>query len=89
MHVEKDYLNVANQQTEEETLDKHWDKVKRMKIWISSSGEKTHFHDIENTHLITIIKMLVRFQEERPSQPLLELINALLDETKTRLKMKG
>lgn len=88
MHAERDYLYVAKQHTEQEILDKHWETVKQMKIWVSSEGEKTHFKDIENNHLITIIKMLVRFQGERPSQALQELINALLDEAKMRLKMK-
>ena len=89
MHTEKDYLKVATAQTEQEALDKHWEIVKRMKIWTSSEGEKTHFKDLEASHLITIIKMLVRFYGERPSQPLKELINVLLEEIKMRLKMKN
>ncbi len=87
MHVEKDYLNIATKQEEQELLDKHWEKVKRMKIWVSTSGEKTHFNEIDNSHLITIIKMLIRFYGERPSQPLQDLINALLEEVKVRLKL--
>lgn len=86
MHIEKNYLNVATEQSEQELLDNHWERVKRMKIWISTEGEKTHFSDIEKNHLITIIKMLIRFYGERPSQPLQDLINALLEEIKVRLK---
>ena len=89
MHTEKDYLKVATAQTEQEVLNKHWETVKKMKIWASTNGEKTHFKDLEETHLITIVKMLVRFYGERPSQPLQELINALLEEIKMRLKMKN
>lgn len=70
---EKDYLMVA----EQNVLDAHWERVRNTRVWISAdSGKETPFNELEDGHLRSIIKMLLRFSRKSCT----ELADVLVDE---------
>ena len=83
MNCERDYLKVAQLESEEKILANHWQNIAKKRIWISQNGEKKSIMDINNHHLVTICKMLIRFNSET-SEPALEMV---LGEIERRLKV--
>ena len=82
---EYEYIIVADFEKEEEILEKHWNKCCERKIWISLDGTETKFEDLDRKHLVSIIKMLIRFDTKRTHK----LLYALIEELECRLVNKG
>ena len=83
-HTELDYLMIADFIKEEEILERHWNKCAQEKTWVSLDETRVAFEDLGTKHLISIIKMLIRFNTKRCEN----LLVALVDEVSFRLTNK-
>lgn len=83
-HTELDYLMIADFIKEEEILERHWNRCAQEKTWVSLDGTKVAFEDLGTKHLISIIKMLIKFNTKRCEN----LLVALVDEVSFRLTNK-
>lgn len=89
MNKENMYLDIAknNVISDKQILNDYYKNLANKKKWISRHKVEYNFDKLDRGHLITVIKMLIRFNnEEGKLEGRTILINALLDEAKSRLK---